>query len=107
MLLLVAATIALAAPAHADPDNKAFLDDLGTAGIGYGDPNQAATAGQTVCSLKATGMSDDDVVTHLTEQNPGFTQEKAALFAKIATNDYCPPGSEGGSTETTATSGNG
>ena len=32
--------------------------------------------------LKArTGMTDDEVVTHLTEQNPGFTQEKAAMFA--------------------------
>ena len=90
MLPIVAATIALAAPAHADDSDQAFLADLDNAGIHYSDPDQAVTAGKTVCSLKDNGMSDDDVVTNLRQQNPGFTQEKAAKFATIATNDYCP-----------------
>jgi hypothetical protein len=96
MLPIVAATIALAAPAHADASDQAFLADLDTAGIHYSDPDQAVTAGKTVCSLKDKGMTDDDVVTNLTQQNPGFTQDKAAKFATIATNDYCPQSAGGG-----------
>jgi hypothetical protein len=105
MLLIVPAAIALAAPAHADdPDNKTFLADIQKAGIGFGDPNQVATAGLTVCSLKGTGMSDDDVITHLVDENPGFSRDKATAFTKVATDDYCPPSSSGGTTETGKTS---
>lgn len=94
MLPIVAATIALAAPAHADDSDQVFLADLDKAGIHYSDPDQAVTAGKTVCSLKDGGMTNDDVVTNLTDKNPGFAQEKAAKFATIATNDYCPAGGE-------------
>ena len=92
--------IALAASAHADDSDQAFLADLDTAGIHYSDPDQAVAAGKTVCSLKDNGMTDDDVVTNLTEQNPGFTPEKAAKFATIATNNYCPQGAGGGAPTT-------
>jgi hypothetical protein len=95
MLAVMAAAIALAAPARADdqalPD-QAFLADLDNAGIHYQDSGQAVTAGQTVCSLKANGVTDDDLVSHLTDQNPGFAQEKAAKFTTLATNYYCPGG---------------
>ncbi|KAA8969547.1 DUF732 domain-containing protein [Mycobacterium sp.] len=105
VLAVTVAAIALAAPAHADdqavldqaipgqavPD-QAFLADLDHAGIRYQDSGQAVTAGQTVCSLKASGVTDDDLVSHLTDQNPGFAQEKAAKFTKIATTNYCPGG---------------
>jgi hypothetical protein len=90
MLPIVVATIGLAAPARADDGDQAFLADLDKAGIHYSDPDQAVTAGKTVCSLKDNGMTNDDVVTNLTEQNPGFAQEKAVKFATIATNNYCP-----------------
>jgi hypothetical protein len=90
MLPVVAATIGLAAPAHADNNDQAFLADLDNAGIHYRDSGQAVTAGQTVCSLKADGVTDDDLVSNLAAQNPGFAQEKAAKFATLATNDYCP-----------------
>jgi hypothetical protein len=90
MALLVAAMIALAVPARADDSDQAFLADLDNAGIHYSDPDQAVTAGKTVCSLKDNGMTNDDLVKNLTEQNPGFAEEKAAKFATIATNDFCP-----------------
>lgn len=96
MLAIVAATITLAAPARADDSDQAFLADLDTAGIHYSDPDKAVAAGKTVCSLKDNGMTNDDVVTNLTQQNPGFAQEKAANFATIATNDYCPQNAGGG-----------
>ncbi len=92
--IVAAATVALATPSHADDTDQAFLSDLDTAGIHYGDPDKAVTAGKTVCSLKDTGMSDDDVVSNLTGQNDGFTQAKATKFETIATNDYCPAGDE-------------
>jgi Protein of unknown function (DUF732) len=96
MLPIVATAIALAAPSNADDGDQAFLADLDREGIHYSDPDQAVTAGKTVCSLKDSGTTNDDVVTGLTEQNPGFAQEKAAKFAMIATNDYCPQNAEGG-----------
>ena len=110
MLPVMAATIALAAPARADDSDQAFLADLDNAGIHYSDPDQAVTAGKTVCSLKDGGMSDEDVIKNLTEQNPGFVQAKAAKFETIATNDYCPQGVGGGApssgeTRTTSDSG--
>jgi Protein of unknown function (DUF732) len=95
MLPMVATAIALAAPAGADDGDQAFLADLDQAGIHYSNSDQAVTAGKTVCSLKDGGMSNDDVVTHLTEQNSGFAQAKAEKFATIATNDYCPQNAEG------------
>jgi hypothetical protein len=93
---MAATAIAVAAPAGADDSDQAFLADLDQAGIHYSSSDQAVTAGKTVCSLKDGGMSDDEVVTHLTEQNSGFAQEKAAKFTTIATNDLCPPKPEGG-----------
>ena len=98
MLAFGAAAIALAAPARADDTDQAFLAELDKAGITYADPDQAVTAGKTVCSLKDGGMSDDDVVKNLTEQNSGFVQEKAAKFATVATNAYCPKDGGGAAT---------
>jgi hypothetical protein len=95
-LPIAAAAIALAAPAGADDGDQAFLADLDKEGIHYSDPDQAVTAAKTVCSLKDGGTSNEEVVTDLTEQNPGFAPEKAAKFATIATNDYCPQNAEGG-----------
>jgi Protein of unknown function (DUF732) len=92
VLPIVAATIALAAPAHADDSDQAFLADLDKAGIHYSDPDQAVAAGKTVCSLTDNGMTRDDVVTYLTEHNPGFAPENAPEFTTIARTDYCPQG---------------
>lgn len=87
---VAAATVALAAPAHADDTDQAFLSDLDNAGIHYSDSDSAVNAGKTVCSLKDGGMSDDDVVSNLIQQNENMTQAKATKFTTIATNVYCP-----------------
>ncbi len=92
---MVAATIALAAPARADDTDQAFLGDLDKAGITYSDADQAVNAGKTVCTMKDGGTSNDDVVKGLTDKNPGFTEAKAVKFATIATNAYCPPDAGG------------
>jgi Protein of unknown function (DUF732) len=90
VLPIVAATIALAAPAHADDSDQAFLADLDKAGIQYSDPDQAVAAGKMVCSLADNGMTHDDVVRYVTEHNPGFAEENAPEFTTIARTDYCP-----------------
>lgn len=90
MLPVLVASVALAAPARADDTDQAFLAELGKAGINYSSSDQAVTAGKTVCSMKDNGTSNDDVVSNLTDKNPGFSTEKATKFATIATNAYCP-----------------
>jgi hypothetical protein len=94
VLLVVVAAIALAAPVRADDTDTTFLADLDKAGIKYTDSDQVVVAGKTVCALKDNGSSNDDVVSNLQDQNPGFTPAKAARFATIAANDYCPSGGE-------------
>jgi len=101
MLLSVAATIALASPAHADPSpspspapdpaaDAAFLKELKDAGLSFQDPAAAISAGKTVCELVDAGHSDQEIVNNLQLHNPGFTGTGAAKFTAIAAGSYCP-----------------
>ena len=85
--------IALAVPAHADPDSggdATFLASLHQAGITYQDPGQAVAAGKKVCDLISSGKAAPDVVQQLRAANPGFTTDAATTFTGIAANAYCP-----------------
>jgi hypothetical protein len=104
----IVALIGLAAPAHADPDDDAFLAALTNAGITYHDPDRAIKAGQKVCDLANSGTSQLDIVRDIRDLNPSFTMASAARFAKAAASVYCPerlsvdsggtnPGTGGGS----------
>lgn len=86
----IVAVIGLAAPAHADPDDDAFLAALTNAGITYHDPDRAITAGQKVCDLANSGTSQLDIIRDIRDLNPGFTMTSAAKFAKAAASIYCP-----------------
>ncbi len=90
---MAAVAVALAAPAHADTDGN-FLMDIKNAGISFSDSSTTVTAGKTVCKMLDAGSSDDEVVTNLEQQNPGFTHAKAQTFESMATSAYCPPGDE-------------
>ena len=96
MLLSVAAMIAMAAPAHADPadggygNDQAFLAALSQAGLTYQDPDRATAAGKKVCDLVNGGMTGVDVVKNLEQYNPGFAGDGAAKFTGIAEEAYCP-----------------
>ena len=107
-LVSAVALIGLAAPAHADSDDDAFLAALTNAGIAYKDPDRAIKAGQKVCDLANSGTSQLDIVRDIRDLNPGFTMTSAARFAKAAASVYCPerlsvdsggtnPGTGGGS----------
>ncbi|OBK77232.1 DUF732 domain-containing protein [Mycobacterium sp. 1274761.0] len=87
---LVAAGLALAAPAQAD-DDTAFLDALNRAGIGYADNNPDLTAqlGERVCPmLVEPGKDFAQVATTVADNgiNPGL----ASFFTGIAIQMYCP-----------------
>jgi len=85
----LAAVIGLAAPAQADPDGD-FLAALNGAGITYQSGPDAIGIGQRACQLMDQGHSEADVIKSMTEQNPGFTNDAATQFTKIAENVYCP-----------------
>lgn len=90
-LTAVAATLALAVPAHADIDNdQDFLTDLRDAGITYQDPSSAITIGKAVCDLLEDGQSGAKVVTDLRNQNPAFQGASAAHFTYLSASHYCP-----------------
>src|ERR1700751_6048315 len=89
-LASVATLIGMAAPAHADPDDDAFLAALSKAAISYKSPDKAIKAGQKVCDLARSGTSQLDIVRHIRDLNPGFTMASAAKFAHTAASVYCP-----------------
>jgi Protein of unknown function (DUF732) len=90
LLASVVALIGLAAPAHADPDDDAFLSALTKAGISYQNPDKAIKAGQKVCDLANSGTSQLDIVRDIRDLNPSFTMTSAAKFANAAATVYCP-----------------
>ncbi len=93
MLTSVAAMVAMAAPAYADPasDNDAdFLAQLRAAGLTFQDPAAAVSAAKDVCALVDSGSTDTDIITNLQLRNPGFTGNGAAKFTALAAGEYCP-----------------
>jgi hypothetical protein len=86
-----AATIGLAAPAHADAATDAnFLAALNNAGITYKSGPDATAIGQRACQLMDQGYSQDVIVKGMTDQNQGLTTDTATKFMQIAENVYCP-----------------
>ena len=90
-LVSSAVLIAVAAPAHADPDPDArFLRGLNTAGITYHSGPDAIATGRKVCEFMDQGAREPDVINAMTQQNSGFSDDSAAKFAKVAEAVYCP-----------------
>lgn len=88
---MVAAGIALAAPAAADDSDNAFLAALNRNNIPYADNNADLTAqlGERVCPmLVEPGKNFAQVATTVADNgvNPGL----AAFFTGIAISMYCP-----------------
>lgn len=91
VLVGITATIGLAAPAYADPSSDAaFLSALTGAGLTHNGAVQAVAAGRAVCELMDGGLSPKDTVVAVQSTNPGFTLERAAQFAAISANAFCP-----------------
>jgi hypothetical protein len=91
MVLGVAATVGLAAPAQAEPSvDASFVEALTKAGISFNDPNNAVEAGHTTCDLLAKGKPGLQVVQLVQQQNSGISTVNAAKFTAIAVSAYCP-----------------
>ena len=86
---IVAAAVALAAPAQADPNDASFLNALNDAGIGYNDPALAAQLGEQVCPmLVEPGKNFASVASSV--RDGGVSPEMASFFTGIAISMYCP-----------------
>lgn len=90
--------IALAVPAHADPDaddlsaaqNQGFLTSLRQLGIGFADSDRAVLAGRSVCGFIDRGASGLQLLNDIRSENPALSISGAAQFATIAAKSYCP-----------------
>ena len=96
ILVGIAATLCVAAPAHTDPSggtsgtDASFLDALQKADITFSNGASAVNAGKTACGMMSQGQPELDVIQHVTEQNPGIGTTSAAKFTAIAASAYCP-----------------
>jgi Protein of unknown function (DUF732) len=93
MLTSVAAMIAMAAPAYADPPSDAdadFISQLKAAGVTFHDPAAAIAAAKNMCKLVDTGTSYTELEKNLVTRNPGLTAYGAAEFVTLAAGEYCP-----------------
>ena len=91
LVLVIPAALIAIAPAHADPDpDGRFLRGLNNAGITYHSPPDAISTGRKVCEFMDQGQREADVITAMTQQNSGFSEDSAAKFAKVAEAVYCP-----------------
>jgi hypothetical protein len=87
---VLAAGVALAAPAQADPTDDAFLGALTKAGIGTADPGGAAALGQQVCPMLAQpGQTAADVAAKVADTG-GMSLGPATMFTGIAISLFCP-----------------
>ena len=96
VLLGIAATLGLGAPAQADPNSidpnldASFIDSLIKAGITIKSRPGAVQAGKTACGMMEQGQPELDVIQQVTRQNPGLDTTRAAQFTAIAASAYCP-----------------
>ena len=78
-----------AAPARADVMTDSFLSALSNAGVGYGDPSNAAQLGQSICPMLAQPGGNFAGVASSVANN-GISPGMASLFTNIAISMYCP-----------------
>ncbi|CDO88758.1 glycine cleavage system P protein [Mycobacterium triplex] len=92
----VAAAIAFAAPAHADPvpepngDDAGFIAALRQAGFSFSSESAAVAAGRAVCSCLNNGEDNLELLHDVKSRNPGMDMEQASNFAMISAKFYCP-----------------
>lgn len=86
---LIAGATALAAPAHADTVDDAFIAALNQAGIKFDNAELATQMAKSVCpQLVGPGKSFGSAVAQV--QGNGIPPQMAAFFAGVAVKMYCP-----------------
>ncbi|MGB9306207.1 MAG: DUF732 domain-containing protein [Mycobacterium sp.] len=91
-IALIVLSIGLAAPAHADAKDDAFMANLNSSGMDYGPPDKAIQLAKTVVcgSLSSNpNTSNADLVTKVTNAT-NWPALNAAYFTGAAIQAYCP-----------------
>ena len=91
VVVIVTFAIALAAPAHADPDVD-FANELHTYGI-YGENDYNAWIGKIVCKRLSNGVDQDAYKSAqfiAINLQRGSTTEQSWQFLGAALRTYCP-----------------
>jgi hypothetical protein len=70
---------------------RAFLADLGAAGLGDSNGNLVALdQGLDICGLMDAGLSRQNMVNQFSTANPALGPDGAAQVVRIAIRDLCP-----------------
>jgi hypothetical protein len=76
--------------AEADPVSDTFLSALNNAGVGYNDPNNAVSLGQSICPmLQQPGATFAQTASSMAGNNC-ISADMSGLFTSIAISMYCP-----------------
>jgi Na+/phosphate symporter len=94
----LAAALLAAGTAHADTDDDAFLNSLGsaglsslgTSGLGTADPADTVALGQSVCPMLAQpGQTAADAAAKVAD-TAGMPMGPATMFTGLAISAFCP-----------------
>ena len=86
----VACALMASAPAQADTADDAFLNSLGTSGLGATDPTDAVALGQSVCPmLSQPGQTAADAAAKVAD-TAGMSLGPATMFTGLAITAFCP-----------------
>lgn len=91
-IAVIVLSVGLAAPAHADATDDAFIANLSTSGMDYGAPDRAIQVAKTVvCATLGDNpkTSNADLVTKVTKVT-NWPPLNAAYFTGAAIQAYCP-----------------
>ena len=91
-IALMVLAVALAAPAHADATDDAFIANLSTSGMNYGAPDRAIQVAKTVvCGTLSDNpsTSNADLIAKVTTAT-NWPMVNAAYFTGAAIQAYCP-----------------
>lgn len=73
-----------------DPIDDAFIDTLGSAGVGMANPADAVALGQSVCPmLSEPGQSAADAAAKVADA-AGMSLGPATMFTGLAISAFCP-----------------
>jgi Protein of unknown function (DUF732) len=87
---ILTAAAAFAAPAEADQVDDNFIDALNHAGVNFGEPGNAMSMGQSVCSMLAKPGGNIAAAAQQIRGSNGMSSGTAKMFATIAIQMYCP-----------------
>ena len=92
LIVISIGSIGLAAPAYADPTDDAFITNLGTSGMNYGEPDKAIAVAKTVvcAALNVNPNTSNADLTAKVISATNWPPLSAAYFTGAAIQAYCP-----------------